>query len=488
MVVISYNQTYLLPLLPLALYFLLQKGKEKILPNKKNAAELFKDVTAGLVGASPFLLLYFIFNALRFGGAGVSVEANQSLPDIDAPKFFILFEGIWGLLLSPGKSIFLFTPVLFLILLFWFKLPKRIYPELLAFGFLSTLYLYFIGSYEGADAFPLWHGESSFGPRYMLPIIPLGLLLAGIAITKMTKLQRCLVALPLVGIGLVVQTVGIMLPYQIRFWQLPDYVWVGEDRLHVTRFANIIPRYSPVFNMTKVLYKRIKKIKTIYSHGQYNVRLFDGFERPMDLGYMVWREPHGLARFSFENSDPQVNKISLQFRNHQIEQTSSISAQLRFALNGKELTDSEYELPVHEEKQIVLQLPENGLKQGTNTIEIRKEFLVEPPSQLKKKQVIFLQILRINDSPQPISTIDYPYVSPVSRSLLGSSYAYYGGEQSDPWEIWHMRSGVYEWTFDFWWLRPYHYWDLPKDFFLVLGLLNGMGLVYAGWYTIRFRE
>ncbi len=499
----SYNQSFIFTILPLGLFYLLQL---KLFPSLslKKVASLGQDILAGLVGATPFILLYLWYNYVRFGGNGISADSSGSLPVPQIPPAYIFFEGIWSLLFSPGKSIFLFSPILLLIIIFWFKLPRKVLPEIVAVLSLSSIYVYFIGTYMGGVDFPVWHGDSSWGPRYLLPILPLSLVLGGVVISRLRKLQIVFVAVPLLLIGMGVSLLGTVVPYQVRFYGLPTQTYINGEKFSVSLYGNIIPRYSPVFLTGKLVAKRLIHWRTLFSHGKFNVKLADGFDRPFDVGFSVWREPLDSAVITFDNpSSNSVNDMSLQFRNFLIDPQSSVSASLSFRLNGKELPNSQLKLKPDQESEAQLVIPKELLHPTENRLEISKQFnqpvvqTVFTPdrvhnykqhSEVQKKQVIFLQILRINKIAQPITTLDYPYVSPISQSLFNKKYTYFGNQEKNPWTIWHMHSSIYEASFDFWWLRPFHYWDMPKDFFFGLFVVNSAAFLYFGWRTVMFES
>jgi hypothetical protein len=75
-------------------------------------------------------------------------------------------ERLYGLLFSPGKSLFWYSPPLIagVIGLWWFgiKHPR----ETFLVGAFAISQLLFYGSYE------LWHGDSGWGPRFLAPAIP----------------------------------------------------------------------------------------------------------------------------------------------------------------------------------------------------------------------------------------------------------------------------------------------------------------------------
>ena len=239
-------------------------------------------------------------------------------------------------------------------------------------------------------------------------------------------------------------------------------------------------------NSAKLLRRRLIGLRSLYDHGPYRVRLFDGFEQPFNVGFSLWREPLDSAYVSFDNHPQQpITSIVLQFINHQIEPASVVPAHLEFSINDQKLPTA-VTIPIGKESEVKLDLSQTQFKNKNNILIIDKSFVSTTSAYLRNKQVVFLQILRINDQPQPIHTLDYPYVSPISQRLFDAKYQYYGNEKTDRWAIWHMHSGIFERTFDFWWLRPFHYWDLPKKLFAVLLAIDFFGIAYFGWLTKRF--
>ncbi len=483
-VVISYNQSFIFTLPALATYFFLLQKKESWLPRLKNSV---KQGVRVLLGAAPFFATYLWFNRVRFSGTGVEsfIEAAQ-FESTFLPPAYIVFEGLWGVLFSPGKSVFLFSPLLLLLVLFWFKLDrKKFFAEIISFVVLFLTYVWFIGTLMGGVDNPVWHGDSSWGPRYLLATVPFLLLLVGTIVVKLTKRQKVVVFLPLFLLGLWLSIVGTFLPYQIRFQGLQTNARFNGRDFNVSEYGNEIPRYSPAFSQTKQFVKRVLHFQSQYDHGVYDVRLFDGFDYPFDLGWMIWRGMKPYAQISFDRGSKPIDSISFQIKNHQMDPTSSISAQLQFILNGEKIDPIVATiLPVETELEFILETKNKTLKPYDNSLEIESEFIGTSSASIEKKQVLFLQILRINGEIQNIHTLDFPYISPVSQGISKIEYGYWGAKQQDPWVIWHMHSGIFEKTFDIWWLRPYHYWDLPKGFFAVLLGIILTSAVYFGINTI----
>lgn len=465
---IAYNVTFWFLLPPMAVYYLLLSWRENYFEwkNTTRQALLFA------MGVLPFIVIYWWFNTVRFGNG---ITTGYSALSIFHPPAYVVFEGIWGLFFSPGRSFLLYSPYLLLLLLFWFKLRKKYVPELISFSLLAFFYIFFIGTLLGDVDYLVWHGESSWGPRYMTPVVAfLGILVPTI-VNKLSRWQKLLVVAPILLVGFWIELIGMIFPYQIKFAGLQTDDFMNGRNLNVYEYGNFIPRYSPVFTMSKTLVRRIRDWRQLYNPGVYNLELHDGFNFPFRIGWAVWREVLPLAEVNLSGEKVPIENISFQIRNHQMDPSSSYSAyftaQIKNQTNEKVLL-----VPYNQEKRLTIDVPEDERK-DTMTIDLSVSFLGTSSALLKNQQVVFLTDLLVNGQSQPLTTISYPYVSAVSKEAGFPTSRYWGSFSHDPWQIWHMHSGVYENTPDLWWLRPLHYWDFPKMFFFGLFGLTIIALV-----------
>ncbi|MGH9200632.1 MAG: hypothetical protein ACRD2A_05295, partial [Vicinamibacterales bacterium] len=126
-------------------------------------------------GISTAVVIHLVWNQYRFGSAfDFGYDWSETIPVLP-PQTFSLAEaprGLAVLLASPGKSLFVWAPVLVLAALsgvrFWRREPA------VAVGILTTFGLGLI--FYAAYLFP--EGGYSHGPRHLVPIVPLLLLLA----------------------------------------------------------------------------------------------------------------------------------------------------------------------------------------------------------------------------------------------------------------------------------------------------------------------
>jgi MFS family permease len=460
---LSYNSTYMfiLPAIFLYIFFLSYKRKIDL---KKLAMNFFIFIS----GIIPFYLLNFWFTTIT-GSATAVKQVDSTLGWI---KPYVFIEGFWGILFSPGKSIFLYSPIIVIFLIFWHKINIRKYKAELVTGIVLFLtYLFFIGTLMGAEDYLLWHGDSSFGNRYMLATLPFILVYVAIIFSSLSKKFRLFVFFPFLIISIFVQIVGISQPYQIRFAGLQQNVEFNGRNFNMYEYGNIIPRYSPLFSMSKKLVRKILDIKLSFQPEHNKVSFYDGFGYPFGSknNYLRSMEETALLKV------PINSKVSLKVINHQINQTSSHSAKIKTTNGFDTNLDT---IKAGEEKIIEI----NTLD---NTIIFNKYFIGTSSASIPKDQVVFVNQVWVNDNYQNLNTIDYPYVSEISQALTNQKYTYWGAQETDPWSIWHMHSGVYEKTFDFWWLRPFQYWDLPKGFFLGLFIFNFSGCLHFAYLTLE---
>lgn len=116
-----------------------------------------------LAGTVPFAAALLAHNALRFGDPLATGYAGESFST--AP-----WTGIGGLLLSPGKGVWLYAPPLMLGALLWPRF-RRAHPAL--GGFLAVAWgvaLPFYGMWWA------WDGGWGWGPRLLVPLLPLSCL------------------------------------------------------------------------------------------------------------------------------------------------------------------------------------------------------------------------------------------------------------------------------------------------------------------------
>lgn len=156
-------------------------------------------------------LLYF--NYLRFGNFSETGYTQEIL-------FKEPWVGAYGLLFSPGRGLFIYSPLL--LLLFWGlrpawrRLPHRYFWLIAA---LCLSYWLFYGSWFA------WGGAWGWGPRFLLPILPLLMVFVAEAIewANSASLMHHALRLALyvlVCLSLIVNLLGILVDFNEHFLRL----------------------------------------------------------------------------------------------------------------------------------------------------------------------------------------------------------------------------------------------------------------------------
>jgi len=145
-----------------------------------------------LISTIFFSFIYGVYNFVRFGNPLyfgqswisnvpseiVSVGVKQNAGNIEGiwgflSKFVVPVKGVLGLLISPGRGLLWYSPVVILAFIgFWHAFKKNRLEALLIAALLSGFLLIHSGSW--------WAGGWSWGPRYLLPVLPALLALAAL--------------------------------------------------------------------------------------------------------------------------------------------------------------------------------------------------------------------------------------------------------------------------------------------------------------------
>jgi hypothetical protein len=181
----------------------------------------------------------------NFGYAG-----EKSLPNILSPAIAgfsgNVFIGLYGLLFSAGKSIFLFNP--FIVLFFvtyrkFFIERKKIFWLLTAF----SLIVLFITAKWWA-----WYGGLCWGPRLLIPIIPLLYVIIGYGFCGFWKknFYNKIIASFLFLASFGVQLLGIIVnPFK-------DYMVILKQDIVFEPLIWFTPQHSPIFSHWQYISKK----------------------------------------------------------------------------------------------------------------------------------------------------------------------------------------------------------------------------------------
>ena len=199
-------------------------------------------VTAWSLPTLASLAVLAAFNYVRFGSAMENgymsgLGTRQMLPLIFSNPLYV---GIYGFLLSPGKSIFWYAPILAPAFYGWKFLWKK-YPHItLILGTLAGTYLLFYSKFSS------WEGGGCWGPRYMVQMLPFLMIGLAALIDHGLGLIGWIVISTTAALSLFVQLTGVLvsyMPYVTVMIKSPEafdrYLWD--------------PAYSPVIVQAKDL-------------------------------------------------------------------------------------------------------------------------------------------------------------------------------------------------------------------------------------------
>jgi len=216
------------------------------------------------------------YNALRFG----SPLTSGYLPQERFSGNWI--EGIIGLLLSPGRGLLLYVPVLWAALAGWPALLKARRREALLWGSVVLIYVLLYGKWF------MWHGGYAWGPRFLVPVVPL--LCLGLAPWLAQRHGR--VAWTLFGVALALSMAFAALGTLVDFSLVQDeYLREGLPLFASETFFN--PRFSPLLRQWRYLQLPLLDVAWVQSAGR-SLRV-DWLFLAAGLvlaGYAIW----GLAR------------------------------------------------------------------------------------------------------------------------------------------------------------------------------------------------
>jgi hypothetical protein len=227
-----------------------------------------------LAGVSVGVVLSFAYNDLRFG----SYLENGKMRSITAnayPLFGNPLAGFLTLLVSPGKSIFLYSPPIVLGILgmrsFWRRHPETAVAIILAslslVLFLSCIC--FVG------------GDWCWGPRYLAVLVPLWAL--AFPFVSFNRIRRELV-IAIVALGLLVQVMALSVENQRFFLErgFQDYFWAEDPWVYF--------KYSALF-------ARVGEAVSLSEDVPPNAQFFNSLPIPEWTTYTILGPPRYVPRY-----------------------------------------------------------------------------------------------------------------------------------------------------------------------------------------------
>jgi hypothetical protein len=245
------------------------------------------------------------YNALRYGsfldtghglvpGAEISAFSRRE----DGGNALM---GLYGVLLSPGKSVLLYSPPLFAAVIalpaFWRKRPKE---SVLLAGLLC-------GQLTLSVVLGWWYGEAAWGPRYLVPLIPILLLPLAVWFDPLANLGRArrLLMVSTVGLGLVIQLFAITVNYNTYILLTGGPHGPDAER----RWFD--PAATPLLGAPRQLRERVDLYSRRLEPGQY--ALAGGFyeSESTDGPFPRWTNGQAAIRFAPRESGDGMLSLRL---------------------------------------------------------------------------------------------------------------------------------------------------------------------------------
>jgi hypothetical protein len=187
------------------------------------------------------------YDAARFGSIWQTGYGAEASPESFSTPLLV---GLYGMLLSSGKSVFLYCPLLLLSFPGFALMLRRNAPERSLAIALCTL---LVGNLCLYARFMSWAGEGSWGPRYLVPFIPLALIPVAMYLARADRMRHA-VARALTLLGLVVTLGGVFIYFGAYLRAAGEYPYTREftdPRFMADTHWN--PAFNPVVGHWRLL-------------------------------------------------------------------------------------------------------------------------------------------------------------------------------------------------------------------------------------------
>lgn len=214
-----------------------------------------------LVGVGLVAAPLAAFNTARYGSPLLTGYGGGVLAVLDPAVYPPLVpEGLFGLVLSSGKGLLWYSPPVIVALGAFWPFARRHRAEALACLGLLAGHVWFY------SRFSTWHGDGSWGPRFLAIIMPFAVLPLVEAL-ELRPGRRAVAALvvPVVALGLAVQVLGTLVNF--------DWYILRSDQ----EARHFSPRASPLLWHARLLGERLGELRARALPAPDTAVLSDGF-------------------------------------------------------------------------------------------------------------------------------------------------------------------------------------------------------------------
>ncbi|MZG30639.1 MAG: hypothetical protein F3741_07490 [Nitrospinae bacterium] len=199
---------------------------------EKNKSELVMDLVRPAIPIVTVLVIIMVYNYIRFA------DPLETGYEKFSGRFMV---GLFGLLFSPGKSLFLFNPLTLLGCLSFALCFREQRKTTLLFVWLIVSHL-LLFSFWGS-----WQGGMSWGPRLMLVVIPYLILPAGFLLREYKQVVKIPFLIVLV-MGILIQLPSVTVNIARYYYEMSrDFGRLGHDQiLFSPKHSQLIGQFGQV--------------------------------------------------------------------------------------------------------------------------------------------------------------------------------------------------------------------------------------------------
>ena len=199
---------------------------------EKNFKELAMDLIRPAIPVMAVLVLIMIYNYFRFA------DPLETGYEKISGRFLI---GFFGILFSPGKSLFLFNPLTLFGCLACMLFLREQRKTALLFGWLVVSHLVLFSFWHS------WQGGMSWGPRLMLVVLPYLILPIGFLLREHKQAVKIPVLLALVA-GILIQLPSVTVNATRYYYEMSrEFGSLGHDQiLFSPKYSQLIGQFKQV--------------------------------------------------------------------------------------------------------------------------------------------------------------------------------------------------------------------------------------------------
>lgn len=197
------------------------------------------------------VLVLLYTNYARFGDPtlfGLASNIEEASLYFEYKDYKRSLEGVYGLLFSPGQSIFLYFPISILFPFSMYYMYKKNRSLTILFLYLVSVIFFHLATN------PTWYLRPDWGShRYLIPIIPIITISVGsLLIQFQTSKKFKLILVSLGCLGFFVNLLGnlVWIMYSYSYGWGPESLWKIKDSAAVFTWN---PLYSPILQSLKIL-------------------------------------------------------------------------------------------------------------------------------------------------------------------------------------------------------------------------------------------